>query len=184
MLGFLRQLWAAASVPKRFFEWLEPQSTRTVRAGAAAYGSLVVLSFVCALALGRATRSDAPLLFIILALVGATSFFLYAWGFGSIFVQRAGALDLRTWEVTGWCWTPAFFSAASMLIPAFIAPLPTFFVLIFGVLAWHLTVLRAGLEVFVGKRAARVVTLYGLYVYALPLVLFGFVVWVSARLSG
>ena len=183
MTAFLRQLWAAASAPKRFFEWLEPRPTRTVRAGAVAYGSLVALGLVCALALGRATRSDAPLLFVIFALVGASAFFLYAWGFGSIFVQRAGALDLRTWEVTGWSWTPALFSAASMLVPALIAPLPAFFVLIFGALAWHLLALRAGLGVFVGERATRVVTLYGLYIYALPLVLFGFVVWVSVRLS-
>ena len=182
MLGF-RQLWAAASAPKRFFEWLEPQPTRTVRAGAVAYGSLVVLGLVCALALGRVTRSDAPLLFVIFALVGASLFFLYAWGFGSIFVQRSGTLDLRTWEVTGWCWTPALFSALSMLIPVFVFPLPAFVVLIFGTLVWHLAVLRAGLEVFLGERATRVVTLYGLYVYALPLVLFGLVVWFNAQLS-
>ena len=184
MLSLFRQLWAAASAPKRFFGWLEPQPTRTVRAGAVAYGSMVVLGLVCALALGRATRSDAPLLFVVLALVGATGLFLYAWGFGSIFVQRAGALDLRTWEVTGWCWTPALFGALSMLIPVFISPLPTFGLLLFGVLVWHLAALRAGLEVFVGERATRVVTLYGLYVYALPLVLFGLVVWLNARLSG
>ena len=95
MTGFLRQLWVAASAPKRFFSWLEPQPNRTVRGGAVAYGSMVALSLACALALGRLTRSDAPLLFVILALLAASGFFLYAWGFGSIFVQRAGALELR-----------------------------------------------------------------------------------------
>ena len=184
MTGLLRQLWAAASAPKRFFGWLEPRPIRTLRAGAVAYGSMIALGLVCALALGRATRSDAPLLFVVLALLGSSGFFLYAWGFGSIFVQRAGALDLRTWEVTGWGWTPALFGAASMLIPVFVAPLPALAVLILGVLVWHLTALRAGLEVFVGARATRVVTLYGLYVYALPLVLFGLVIWINARLSG
>ena len=184
MTGFLRQLWVAASAPKRFFSWLEPQPNRTVRGGAVAYGSMVALSLACALALGRLTRSDAPLLFVILALLAASGFFLYAWGFGSIFVQRAGALELRTWEVTGWCWTPALFGALSMLIPLFFFPLPALVAALFGVLCWHLATLRAGLEVFVGKRATRVVTLYGLYVYALPLVLFSFVLWFSARFPG
>lgn len=181
MTGFLRQLWAAASAPERFFGWLEPQPNRTVRSGAVAYGSIVVLGLVCALALARATRSDAPLLFIVLAVVGSSAFFLYAWGFGSIFVQRAGTLDLRTWEVTGWCWTPALFGAVSMLIPVFISPVPALAALVIGVLVWHFVTLRAALRVFLGKRATRVVTLYGLYVYALPLSLFGLVLWFSAQ---
>ncbi len=181
MTGFLRQLWAAASAPERFFGWLEPQPIRTVRGGAVAYGSIVALSLACALALSRLTRSDAPLLFTIFAVVGASAFFLYAWAFGSIFVQRAGALDLRTWEVTGWCWTPALFGAVSMLIPLFLFPLPALVAALVGVLAWHFVTLRAALRVFLGKRATRVVTMYGLYVYALPVALFALVVWFSAQ---
>ena len=181
MTGFLRQLWAAASAPERFFRWLEPQPTRTARGGAVAYGSMVALSLVCALSLGRLTRSDAPLLFAVFAIVGASGFFLYAWGFGSIFVQRAGALELRTWEVTGWCWTPALFGAVSMLLPLFFFPLPALIAALLGVLVWHFVTLRAALRVFLGKKATRVVTMYGLYVYALPLVLFGLVVWFSAQ---
>ncbi len=184
MTGFLRQLWAAASAPKRFFRWLEPQPTRTVQAGTVAYGSLVVLGLVCGLALSRATRSDAPLLFAVFALVGASGFFLYAWGFGSIFVQRSGTLDLRTWEVTGWCWTPALFGAVSMLIPVFVFPLLALVVLLVGVLVWHLAALRSSLEVFLGKRATRVVTFYALYVYALPLVLVGLVIWFNVQFIG
>ncbi len=181
MTGFLRQLWAAASAPERFFRWLEPQPTRTVRGGAVAYGSLIVFGLACALGLARLTRSDAPLLFVILALGGSSSFFLYAWGFGSIFVQRAGALDLRTWEVTGWCWTPALFGALSLLLPLYFFPLPALALALFGVLVWHFVTLHAALRVFLGRKATRVVTIYGLYVYALPLVLFGLVVWFSAQ---
>lgn len=184
MTGFLRQLWASASAPEHFFRWLEPQPTRTVRGGAVAYGSLALLSLACALGLARLTRSDAPLLFAFFALVGSSGFFLYAWGFGSIFVQRAGTLDLRTWEVTGWCWTPALFGALSLLLPLFFFPLPALVVAVFGVLVWHLMTLRGALQVFLGGRATRVVTIYGLYVYALPLVLFGFVVWFSAQFIG
>ena len=181
MIGFLRQLWAAASAPERFFRWLEPQPTRTARGGSVAYGSITLLGLVCALALSRLTRSDAPLLFTVFAIIVASGFFLYAWGFGSIFVQRAGTLDLRTWEVTGWCWTPALFGAVSMLIPLFFFPLPALVAAFLGVLAWHFVTLHAALRVFLGKKATRVVTLYGLYVYALPVVLFGLVVWFSAQ---
>lgn len=176
-------LWRAASSPRAFFRWLEPHPPHVARGGGVAYGSLVVLGLVCTLGLARATRSDAPLLLAAVAVVGSSALFLYTWAFGSTFVQRPGALDVRAWEVSGWSWTPALFGSLSMLVPMWVFPVPTLGVTLIGVLVWHLVVLRAGLSVFLERPAYRVVTLYALYLYALPLLLLGVVVWVSARFS-
>lgn len=175
-------LWAAASSPKRFFERLETTPNRIVRAGGIAFASILATSLAVALGVVRATASDAWLPIIILAIGSAVAFFLYAWAFGSAFVQRPGTLDTRAWEVTGWSWAPALFGSLSLLIPLIAAPLIALPVLLVGVLGWHLVTLRAGLNVFLERPAYRAVTIYALSLYALPLLIFGLVVWLTGRL--
>ncbi len=179
---WLTLLWTSASAPKRFFGWLEPQPPRTFRGGLVAYFSLLTLGLVAAFGLGRATQSDAALLLAVFAVVGSSALFAWVWAFGSVFVQRPGTLDLRAWEVTGWSWTPALFGTVAMLVPIFIFPGPALAALLVGVLVWHFVTLRAGLTVFLGKRATRVVTIYALYIYVLPLVILGLVVWLTLQI--
>ncbi len=182
MRNVLGVLWAAAASPRQFFERLETTPTRIVRAGGIAFTSILVLSSALALGVARATASDAWLPFAALALGSAVAFFLYAWAFGSAFVQRPGTLDARAWEVTGWSWTPALFGSLSLLIPLLAAPLVALPVLLVGVLGWHLVTLRTGLSVFLERPAHRAVTIYALSLYALPLLIFGLVVWLAGRL--
>lgn len=184
MTGLFARLWGAAASPRRFYGWLEPRPTRTLQSAAVAYGSLVVFALAGTLGFARATRSDALLPLVFFAIVGATGLFLYAWAFGSVFLQRPGALEGRAWEVTGWSWTPALFGSVSMLLPLVVAPLPALVVTGVGVVIWHLVTLRAGLAVFVGGRATRIATIYALYIYALPLALFALVIWFNVRLNG
>lgn len=154
---------------------------RLFRGAGVACGSLVALSLAVALGLARATASDAYLPLAAFALIGAGAFFLYAWAFGSTFLQRPGALDVRAWEVSGWSWTPALFGSLSMLVPLWVVSAPALAVTLLIVLIWHLVVLRAGLAVFLECPATRVVTLYALFIYALPLLLLAFVLWFSLR---
>ena len=181
-MSLLNLLWLSASVPKRFFAWLEGEPPRVLRGALVACVSLLALGLVAALGLARATNSDAALLFGVLALGGSSAFFGWAWAFGSVFVQRPGGLELRAWEVTGWSWTPALFGGAAMLVPVLVLPGPALAVTLAGVLVWHLVTLRAGLSVFLGARAARVVTIYALYLYVLPLAVLGLIVWFTLRL--
>jgi hypothetical protein len=154
---------------------------RLFRGAGVACGSLMVLSLAAALGFARATASDAYLPLVTFALIGGGAFFLYAWAFGSTFLQRPGALDVRAWEVSGWSWTPALFGGLSMLVPLWVAPAPALAVTLPVVLVWHLVVLRAGLAVFLERPATRVVTLYALFIYALPLLLLAFTLWFSLR---
>lgn len=181
MSGLLSNLWRSASAPLRFFRLLEAHPPRLLRAALVAYGALVVLGLACALGFARATASDAPLPLAAFGTVGATALFLYGWAFGSIFLQRPGALDGRAWEVSGWSWTPALFGSLSLLLPLWFFPVPALALLLGGVWLWHLRVLSAGLSVFLERPARGVVTLYALFIYVLPLALLGFVVWFSVR---
>lgn len=181
-MQWLILLWTSASAPKRFFSWLEPQPPRTFRGGLVAYLSLLALGLVAAFGLGRATASDAALLLVVFAVVGSSALFAWVWAFGSVFVQRPGGLELRAWEVTGWSWTPALFGVIAMLVPIFVLPAPALIATFVGVLVWHLVTLRAGLAVFLGARATRVVTIYTLYIYVLPLAILGLVVWLALQI--
>lgn len=174
-------LWTSASAPRRFFGWLEHQPPRLFRGGLVAYLSLLTLGLVAAFGFSRATQSNAALLLGVVALVGSSAFFAWVWAFGSVFVQRPGTLDLRAWEVTGWSWTPALFGSATMLVPILVLPAPALAVTFIGVLIWHLVTLRAGLVVFLGVRATRIVTIYALYLYALPVFILGLVVWLTLQ---
>ena len=178
---FLTLLWRAASSPRAFFGWLEPRPTYLLQAGGVACGSLVALSLAAALGFARATASDAYLPLVTFALIGGGAFYLYAWAFGSIFLQRPGALDVRAWEVSGWSWAPALFGGLSMLVPLWVVPAPALVLTLLAVLVWHLAVLQAGLAVFLERPATKVVTLYALFIYALPLLLLAFVIWFSLR---
>ena len=180
-MRWLTLLWTSASAPKRFFGWLETQPPRILRGALVAYGSLLTLGLVAAFGLGRATQSDAALLLAVFAVVGSSAVFAWVWGVCRVFVQRPGRLELRAWEVTGWSWTPALFGAAAMLVPIVVLPAPALAVTFIGVLVWHLVTLRAGLTVFLGTRATRVVTIYALYLYALPLLILGRVVWLTLQ---
>ena len=177
-MKWLTLLWTSASAPKRFFGWLEAQPPRTFRGGLVAYGSLLALGLVAAFGVGRATASDAA----VLAVGGSSALYAWVWAFGSVFVQRPGTLDLRAWEVTGWSFTPALFGGAAMLVPIVVFPGPALAALFVGVLVWHFVTLRAGLAVFLGARATRVVTIYALYIYVLPLAILGLVVWLTLQI--
>ncbi len=181
-MRWLTLFWTSASAPKRFFGWLESQPPYILRGALVAYGSLLSLGLVAAFGLGRATQSDAALLLAVFAVVGSSALYAWVWAFGSVFVQRPGTLDLRAWEVTGWSWTPALFGAVAMLVPILVLPAPAVAALCIGVLIWHLVALRAGLAVFLGARAARVVTIYALYIYVLPLAILGLVVWLTLQI--
>ena len=183
MRRYLTLLWLAASSPRRFFEALEPEPVRIVRAGRVAFSSLLVLSLMFIVGVARVTASDAWPPLIAAALVGAVAAFLYAWAFGSIFVQRPGSLDMRAWEVTGWSWAPALFGSLSMLVPLLVLPAVALPLLLVVVILWHCAVLRVGLSVFLGRPAGRIVTLYALFIYALPLALLGLVVWLTGQLQ-
>ncbi|CAA9551874.1 MAG: hypothetical protein AVDCRST_MAG86-1497 [uncultured Truepera sp.] len=183
MRGLLTSLWTAASSPERFFRWLELRPTRTARGGLVAYGSLTMLGLACALGFAKATDSDAYLPLAAFSVTGSSALFLYAWAFGSVFVQRPGALEGRAWEVSGWSWTPALFGSVSMLVPLWVFPVPALALTLTGVLVWHLVVLQAGLKVFLERPAHRIVTFYALFIYALPLLLLAFVAWFSARFT-
>ncbi len=183
-MGPLTLWWLAASSPRRFFAELEPLTARIPRAGRIAFLSLLTFSLVFTLGVARATGSDAWLPLVFAAFLGALAGFLYLWGFGSIFVQRPGALALRAWEVSGWSWTPAFFTGLSMIAPMLILPTVALPVMVLGVVVWHIAVLRAGLGVFLERSPIRTVTLYTLYIFILPLVLLGVVVWLTASLLG
>ena len=181
-MKWLTLFWTSASAPQRFFGWLETQSPHLLRGALVAYSSLLTLGLVAAFGVGRVTQSDAALLLAVFAVVGSSALYAWVWAFGSVFVQRPGTLDLRAWEVTGWSWTPAFFGAVAMLVPIFILPAPAVAALLVGVFVWHLVTLRAGLAVFLGARAARVVTIYALYIYVLPLAILGLVVWLALQI--
>lgn len=181
-MKWLILLWTSASAPKRFFGWLETQPPRILRGALVAYGSLLLLGLVTAFGVGRATQSDAALLLAVFAMVGSSAFFAWAWAFGSVFVQRPGTLDLRAWEVTGWSWTPTLFGAIAMFVPILVLPAPALIATFIGVLVWHLVALQAGLAVFLGARAARVVIIYALYIYVLPVAIFGLVVWLALQI--
>jgi hypothetical protein len=174
-------LWRAASSPRRFYRWLDAQPPHLVRASGVAYGAMVALGLGCALGFARATASDAPLLLAVLGVAGASALFLYGWAFGSIFLQRPGALDGRTWEVSGWSWAPALFGSLSLLLPLWVFPVPALALLLGGVWLWHLRVLSVGLSVFLERPAGGIATLYALFIYLLPLALLGFVVWFSVQ---
>ncbi len=183
MTEVLTQLWAAAASPQRFFRWLEPQSARIFRAGSIAFVSLIVLGLACMLGFVRATGSDAYLPLAGFAALGAGAALVYLWAFGSIFVQRPGALDVRAWEVVGWSWTPALFGSVAMLVPLWIFPVPALVAVLVTVLVWHLNVLRAGLNVFLDRPASTVVTLYAVFILGSPLLLLGFLAWFSAQFT-
>jgi len=177
------QLWAAAASPQRFFRWLEPQSARIFRAGGVAFVSLAVLGFACVLGFARATGSDAYLPLAAFAVLGAGVALVYLWAFGSIFVQRPGALDVRAWEVVGWSWTPALFGSVAMLVPLWIFPVLALVAVLVTVLVWHLNVLWAGLGVFLNRPAITVVALYAAFILVSPLLLLGFLAWFSAQFT-
>lgn len=177
------QLWAAAASPQRFFRWLEPLPGRIVRGGAVALLSLIVLGLACALGFVRATGSDAYLLLAGLAIIGGCAALVYLWAFGSIFVQRPGALDVRAWEVVGWSWTPALFGSLAMLVPLWTFPVPALVAVLVVVPFWHLNVLGVGLTVFLERPATKVVTFYALFIFGLPLLLLVFLVWFSAQFT-
>lgn len=183
MTAVFTRLWAAAASPQRFFRWLEPQPARIFRSGGVALASLIALGLACALGLARATGSNAYLPLAAFAVLGGCAALVYVWAFGSIFVQRPGALDVRAWEVVGWSWTPALFGSAAMLVPLWVFPVPALVVILVAVLCWHLNVLQAGLTVFLERSATTVVVLYALFIFGLPLLLLGFLVWFSARFS-
>ena len=143
--------------------------------------SLLVLGLACALGFVRATGSDAYLPLIGFAALGAVAALVYLWAFGSIFVQRPGALDVRAWEVVGWSWTPALFGSVAMLVPLWIFPVPALVAVLVTVLFWHLNVLRAGLRVFLDRPAVTVVVLYALFILGSPLLILGFLAWFSAQ---
>lgn len=179
----IREMWRAASAPRAFFEQLEPQPPRILRAARAAALGFAAAALAGGVGFLRATASDALVPVLLFALLLGGAGFGYAWGFSSLFVQRPGALDVRAWEVSGWSWSPGLFAALSLLVALFVFPLPALALLLAGTLVWHLWVLRIGLSVFLGRPAWRVLVFYALFVYAFPGTLFLGLIWGFAGLT-
>ena len=179
----IQEMWSAASAPRRFFVWLEPQNTRILKAFGVALMSYLVYAFCLTLAFVRSSGSDAYAPIFALALAVGAAQLLFFWGLGGISLQRPGALDVRAWEVAGWSWTPAFFVGVSMLPALLVVPMLGFVLSIGFLLAWHLAVLRSGLQVFLERAVWRIVTVYALLVIVLPLSLFVGIQVVFSRLT-
>ncbi len=179
----IQEMWSAASAPRRFFTWLEPQDARILRAFTVAFCSYLVYALTLALAFIRSSGSNAYLPIFALALgVGALQL-LFFWGLGGVSLQRPGSLDVRAWEVAGWSWTPAFFVGVSMLPALLVVPMLGFVLSVGLLLVWHLAVLRYGLQVFLERAVWPVVTIYALLVIVLPLGIFMGIQIVFSRLT-
>lgn len=179
----IQEMWSAASAPRRFFVRLEPQDARISRAFGVAIFSYLFYALCLALAFVRSSGSNAYLPIFVLAFAIGAAQLLFFWGLGGISLQRPGALDVRAWEVAGWSWTPAFFVGVSMLPALLVAPTLSFVLSVGFLLAWHLAVLRSGLQVFLERTVWRVVTVYALLVIVLPLSLFVGIQVVFSRLT-
>jgi hypothetical protein len=166
--GGLRRSWRAASQPSEFFSSLSDES----RPGAAAWTSLLSVTIgalVLALAVVRATQSDAWLPIVIFVVPGTVLYSAALWLLGGLTLARAAALDVRGWEIAGWAWMPSGYLALSLLPVVAVFPVTGLLLGTLGLPIWHLAVVRAGLSEFRGRRPGRALLLYSLVVLAAPI---------------
>lgn len=168
----LRELWRAASRPARFFARLGERPADLPRAALAGASSVAVALLVAALALARASASDAYALLIgAVVLAGLFNWLLIA-ALGGLVIMRPTQLDLRAWEVVLWSWAPAGFVALSLLLAVWLAPLPGLVLGYVGTLAWHLAALSSALAALAPKQRPAALAWYLGVVVLLPWLLF------------
>jgi hypothetical protein len=112
--------------------------------------------------------------------------YLFLWGLGGLLLQQPAGLNIRAWELAGWSWSPALFTALSLTPAAllvFISPLPPgllALLMLVGVvitIIWHVRTISVGLQYFVGKRQPQRLIWYIGLLFVLPLVPFGWLMW-------
>lgn len=166
--SWIGRLWRAAAHPEGFFASL-PDDPRLGAAARSALVSLTVGAVVLALAITRATASDAWLPILVFVVPGMIIYSATLWLVGGLTLARAAALDLRGWEIAGWAWVPTGFLALSLLPVVAVFPVTSLVIGTLGLPAWHLSVVAAGLKYFAGRRPRRALLFYALVVLALPL---------------
>lgn len=168
LASWLGRLWRSAAHPRDFFETL-PDDPRLGAAARAALFSLTIGAAVMALAIGRATASDAWLPIVVFVVPGMILYGATLWLVGGLTLARAAALDLRGWEIAGWAWVPSGFLALSLLPVVAVFPVTSLVVGTLGLPVWHLAIVAAGLEAFAGRRPRRALLFYALVVLAVPI---------------
>lgn len=185
----LRRMWRAASLPQPYFGRLaDVQTMRLTPALVAMLLSFVGAALWCSVSFVLATQS-APLPVVVFVTGVALLLMLFWWGLGGIALQRPGELDTRAWEIAAWSWSPLFFTSLALfpvVLLISVSTLPdTLLTLLpplglLGALAWHLQVLRAAVRPFIPDRATRIVVIYAVLLFGMPL---GVLVFVAVALS-
>lgn len=182
----LSQLWRVATLPKAFFAQLDDQEVNLARAFWLGFGCYVTASLIAAFALLLLTNSQGVSLFLLLGLVIGSAQYLFFWGLGGLLLQQPAGLDIRAWELSGWSWSPALFTALSLMPAALlvlISPLPRSLLallMVAGGLAtiiWHVRTVALGLVYFVGRLQPQRLMWYVGLLFILPLAPFGWVLW-------
>ncbi len=165
----LRLMWRAASKPRLFFQALDNSQPRIAPALGVAVFSYLLAIVGLALAFIRISNSNAFLPILLMSALFAVIHIFTLWGLGGMIVQILGQLELRSWELVGWAWTPLFFVTVSLLPATIFAPMLAAVTGIILAIIWHLVVFATGLRVFVPKRGLRIMVVYVLLVFAAPL---------------
>ncbi|MDZ7704820.1 MAG: hypothetical protein U5L04_10095 [Trueperaceae bacterium] len=188
-IHLVRRMWRAASLPQPYFDRLaDVQTMRLTPALVALLLSFVGAALWCSVSFMLATGS-AFVPVVVFATGVALLLMLFWWGLGGLALQRPGELDTRAWEIAAWSWSPLFFTSLALLpvvllvsvstLPAaLLTLLPPLGLL--GALAWHLQVLRAAVRPFIPARATRIVVIYAVLLFGLPM---GLLVFVAVALS-
>lgn len=182
----LTQLWRVATLPKAFFAQLDDREVNLARAFWLGFGCYVTASLIAAFALLLLTNSQGVSLFLLSGLLISSVQYLFFWGLGGLLLQQPEGLDIRAWELSGWSWSPALFTALS-LIPAatlvLISPLPRALLallMVVGVITavvWHVRTVSLGLMYFVGRYQPKRLLWYVGLLFILPFAPFGWLLW-------
>jgi len=182
----LTQLWRVATLPKAFFAHLDDQEVNLARAFWLGFSCYVTASLIAAFALLLLTNSQGVSLFLLSGLLISSMQYLFFWGLGGLLLQQPEGLDIRAWELSGWSWSPALFTALS-LIPAailvLISPLPRAllaFLMVVGIITavvWHVRTVSLGLLYFVGRYQPKRLLWYVGLLFFLPFAPFGWLLW-------
>lgn len=167
----IREMWRAASAPRRFFSALEERESEVkhiLPAALAGVGAYLFAALWVGVAVARATQSELPVVLAAAAVIGVVQG-TSLWAFCGLIVQWLGKLDLRAYEVSGWSWTPVGFAALSLVLPLILLPLPAILLLVIGAVSWHFAVLRQGLIAFHSQRVGLSLLVYFAAMYAFPL---------------
>jgi hypothetical protein len=168
MIAALRRSWRASAQPGEFFAGL-PEEPRPGAAAGPALLSVALGALVLAMAIGRATQSDAWLPLVLFVVPGTVLYSAALWLLGGLTLARAAALDVRGWEIAAWAWVPTGFLGLSLLPVVGVFPVTGLTLGTLGLPVWHLAVVRAGLNRFQARRPGRALVYYSLVVLAAPL---------------